>query len=206
MIHNHKTWGAGILAGCLLFAIPLRADIVLSAPSIVAYPGNIGNAFELTLTNTGPSTVAIAGFNFEITASSPDITFTQATDATVANPYIFAGNSLFGPVISTSSGQTLDASDLDSAPFNAVASGASYGLALIFFNVSPSATVPEMVTVAFNQALSATSLSDSNGLPIGINTFTPGTIGVVPEPSGALLAAAGLAILSAALIRRRQRA
>src|SRR5205807_9645410 len=125
--------------------------------------------------------------NVEILASSADVTFTDATTATVSQPYIFSGNSLFGPDIVTSSpGQTLDASDFVATPLSSttIAAGGIFGLGRIFFDVSPSATVPETVTVSFNAGNS--SLSDANGNSIAIDSFQSGTIDVVPEPSAAI--------------------
>jgi hypothetical protein len=139
----------------------------------------------------------VASFTFEILASSTDVTFTDATTATVAAPYIFTGHSLFGPdIVNSSPGQTLDALDLFDTLLGSttIGAGATFGLGRIFFNVSNAANTPETVTVSFNTLNS--SLSDANGNAIPIDTFQSGTITVsstVPEPSAAIPLLAGLA-------------
>jgi len=184
--------------------LPARASIDLSAKSVTALPGSVGNSFEVDITNTGISAVEIGGFVFEITTTNPDVTFTDVTDATTAYSYIFTGNSLFGPDIAFSSpGQTFDAADNAATPysFTALNPGATLGLGLVFFNVSPTATAPESVTVSFN--LNDSSLADGNGDPLSIDGSQSGTIVVTPEPSGTVELIAGFGVL--ALLKSKAR-
>ena len=201
-------FGTTVLAGLLLFTAPASAAVIFSADSTFTSAGATGVSFDITLTNTGGAAITVEVFGFEILSSSTDITFTDATTGTVSHPYIFTGHSLFGPDIVTSSpGQVLDASDFYDIPASGatVGSGVTVGLGRIFFDVSPSASTPQVVTVSFNAGNS--SLSDPNGSPITINQFSPGTITIgaesaVPEPGSLLLMSIGIAGLA---WRRRRR-
>jgi hypothetical protein len=196
-----------LAAGMLLLfaAVPAQAALIITAGNAIAAAGSSGNTLEVTLTNTGPSAVTIEGFSFGISTTSSGINFTSATTATVA-PYIFDGNTFFGPTINTTSGMSLNASDIDSNFTGAsVAAGATVGLGHVFFNVAPGTTPgPYTVTLA---PFPTTGLSDAMGgnLPFqgvnGIITVGPGTT-VVPEPSTLLLA--GLGWPAAWLLRRRR--
>src|SRR5579871_1548598 len=77
-----------------------RADLVLSMTSASAGAGGSGS-FDVVLTDTGGN-FNVAGFNFEITTSNTDVTFTDITINTVAAPYIFAGNSLLAAPVTGS--------------------------------------------------------------------------------------------------------
>jgi hypothetical protein len=85
-----------------LAAAPGRAPaaLIMTVQSVTVLPGTTGNALDVTLTNTGPSSVQIGGFAFELTTSA-GITFTGATTATATAPYIFGGSSAFGPNLAT---------------------------------------------------------------------------------------------------------
>ena len=188
----------GLCAAALLLAIPANAALIVSTTSTTAAPGDTGDFINVFLTNTGPSSVNVGGFLFKITVSSTDVTFTSTTISTVP-AYIFAGNSLFGPTISTMGpGQTMDGSDLPNAGSTVVGAGASFGLGHVLFNVSPTAT-PQVATISFDKA--GTSLSDPAGVALPIGTFSPGNITIrlagTPEPAtfglmGFALAVAGL--------------
>jgi hypothetical protein len=187
-----------IAAAVLMVASPATAAVILTAGSTPALPGDTGDTLDIVLSNTGPSSIVVNSFNFEITVSNVAITFTDATTGTVAAPYIFSGHSLFGPDIATSGpGQLLDASDLFDTPASGatVGAGVTVGLGHVFFNVSNAAS--GSYTVSFNPGSAATSLSDPNGGPITIDQFNNGTITIpgasVPEPSAAIPVLAGLA-------------
>jgi hypothetical protein len=199
-----------LAAGMLLFAAaPAQAALILAVQSVSAAAGSTGNAFDVTLQNTGPSAVTIGGDSFGLMVGSPNITFTSATTATTLAPYIFDGQSLFGPTISfTPPGQTIQAADLF-ATFGSgvsVGAGVTVGLGHVFFNVAPGTTPgPYTVTVL---PFPTTGLTDPNGNNIPINTLsngtitvTPGTTAAVPEPATLLLA--GLGWPAAWLLRRR---
>jgi hypothetical protein len=179
-----KGLSAALIAASLLSLLPTQAAVIVSATSVSANAGDTNDALDVFLTNTGPSSISVDGFNFEITVSGTDVTFTSTTTATTVGPYIFGADSLFGPVISTlSPGQTMDGSDIDALGAVTIGSGATVGLGHVFFNVNPAAA-PQTAAVTFVPA--GTALSDVNGGPVNINTLTPGTITIlssVPEPA-----------------------
>jgi len=202
-----------LVAAAVLFAghPAWGANLSFSAPSnVTANPGTIGNSFDVSLTNTGASPVTIQGFSFEIATVTPNITFTGAFTNT-SGPYIFGSNSFFGvgnpPEIDTNTGQTLDASDVDST-FSGVSVGANQtvGLGHILFNVAPG-TPAGAYSVTFSGP--ATSLSDPNGITLS-NTTENGTITVsglqaTPEPSTLVLCLLGGGPLLIAAWRGRRR-
>jgi hypothetical protein len=193
-----RRWLTPFAAALLLLAPgAARADLVLNIQSVTVLAGSSGDTLDVTLTNTGPSAVTVGGFTFEISTPTPNINFTQATTATTTAPYIFDGQSLLGPIISTSTGQKLDASDL----FKVIGSGATIGagvtlgLGHAIFNVA-AATAGGPITVSFTPP-PTTSLSTPTGANIPITTLNTGTITVIPtaipEPSVTVLA--GVAVL-----------
>src|SRR5579884_513947 len=128
---------AGVMAG-LPFAGPARADLAVSFsdPGNVA-AGSTGDSFDVLLTNTGPSDVVLGAFTFEVATTSSDITFTDVTTATVADPYIFGADSLFAPdILGTTTGQDITAFDLDGAGDVTIGAGSTVGLGHVLFNVS----------------------------------------------------------------------
>jgi hypothetical protein len=191
----------------LSLGVPARADIILSVESVTGAPGSSG-VFDVLLENTGPSTQNIAGFGFELSTTDTNITFTDVTINTSA-PYIFAGDSLFGPDIITSApGQTVDASDFSASTNGTdVGAGGIFALGSVAYTIDPAVLNGEIATIDFT-ASPFTSLSDSGGNNVDF-TATPGTITVlttspVPEPSTALPLAAAM-LFAVWLIRRRRR-
>ena len=183
---------------CLLSAMPSRADglIVSLSPLSDVAAGSTGNSFEVLLTNSSGATFSIAGFFFEVTSSSSDVTFTDATTATVA-PYIFGSDSLFGPdIIGPGSTATdLNASDLDSDDGISLIPGETVGLGHVTFDVS--ATAPtQTVTFAVGE-FPGTSLSDDEGNDVPIGTFDggqftiEGAVARAPEPPTLILLCCG---------------
>jgi hypothetical protein len=169
-----------------------RADLLLTATPVTAASGAVNGTFEVDLTNNGSSAVNVSSFSFEITTSSSDVSFQQSTTGTTIDPYIFAGNSLFGPVNSTNGpGQTLDVSDVAANPgsFTIVNAGEGFGFGEIFFNVAPGA-VAQTAAVDFNTNSAFTNISDPAGNLFTLD-FANGGITVVastvPEPSSWLL-------------------
>ncbi len=196
--HEWNWFLLGALTVCFGGAPLANADLLLTAQTVAAPAGSVNDAFNIYLTNTGASAVDVEAFSFEINTPDSVLTFEQATTGTTLFPYIFAGNSLFGPVISFSApGQTLDAADVAAIPnsFTVVNPGQSFGLGLISFDVAPG--VPSQVApVNFNANTAFTSVSDQFGNLFPV-TFANGSIGVstVPEPSGRWPLAIGLAAL-----------
>jgi hypothetical protein len=195
----------GVIGTWMCYSAPARADLIVTIGSISANAGSSSNPLEITLANTGPSPVTIGGFAFGITTANPAITFTEADTATVPAPYIFSGDSLFGPIISTLTGATLEASDL----FDVFGSGATVnvgktvGLGHVLFDVAGNAALgPSDVTFE----IPATNLADENGNSVSINSLVSGAItvngGAVPEPAtvGLVLCA----FVATALLSRRR--
>ncbi len=193
------------LAAVLLVAPPARADFVFSLePGITATAGSTGNSFDVLLTNTGPLPITVAGFSFGITAADPAINFTEANISTTVDTYIFNGDSLFGPIVNTFTGQTLEASDFSASPSTNIGSGVTVGLGHILFDVASGAT-PGPIAVTFEDG-PTTSLADAVGNDIAFTTV-PGAITItspntVPEPSTEAFLACAFAAL--AIARRRR--
>jgi hypothetical protein len=193
-----------------------RAEVVYAVqPTLSAAPGDIGQSFDVILTNTGPSDISISGFVFEVTVSDPDITLTGADFSTGARPYIFAGDSFdednsfplsFTGIDTTA--QTLQAGDLTNDISNVtLTSGESLALGDVLFDVADDAT-PGQFTVLFTGSTGVTllnNLSDDAGNAIPVDTFS-GATGTIasptPEPGTALLSGGALGVLG--LLRRRR--
>jgi hypothetical protein len=203
-----KTMPALFAIAVLLVSAPAKGDIILSFEPVTDAPGSTGT-FDVLLTNSGPSSQNIAGFNFELTTANTDITFTDVTTATTTATYIFS-DSLFGPDITTiASGQTAEAADVDATGNGTnVGAGATFGLGSVSFSISPGATNAETAQIDFSP-FPATSLSDMNSLNVGF-TAESGTITVasavaVPEPVGSGFQEFALAIAALLLFRGRIR-
>ena len=68
---------------------PARAGLVISALGATAPPGG-SSTFDVTLTNTGPNSVDLGGFQLELSvASGSGVQFTDVTTDTAAT-YVFA--------------------------------------------------------------------------------------------------------------------
>ena len=182
-----------------------RASTVFSIqPSTVtATSGSAGNALDVVLTNSGPSSITVAGFTFEVSVTNPGITLTGADFSPAAFPYIFVGDSYYEGLsipLSFTSGQTLDAGDVYGIFGSGVtvASGQSFALGRVLFDVSPSAAIGAfLVSFTGGSAVGdANSLSDSSGGAISVDSFTGGTIEVVPEPCSIFLVLVGLSALA----------
>jgi len=171
----------------------------------------------VTLQNTGPAAIAFESFDFHISTTDPDITFTSTNINTSSAPYIFAGNSVLGPMINTVSGQTIDGSDLyggsdtscsppPGLPGACVAANTTVGLGNVQFSISGTATLGNFA-VTLSQDPALTNLTDPNFNPIAIDTFTNRGINILatPEPASALLLAGALAGVLAMKRRRLNR-
>jgi len=181
-------------------AADVRADLTLSIESVSADAG----AFNVFLTNSGSSAVHIDTTQFEITASSSQVNLTSATINTTDYPYIFKGNSGFGPTINTTSGQTLDASDVAATGDSSIAANTSVGLGYVTFSITGTLSAP--VTISFNTGPNFTSLAElGNNVPI--NTFVNGTISPtsVPEPASIVTTSIALVLGGSFFWRRRIR-
>src|SRR5262249_7873211 len=119
---------------------------------------------------------------------------------------IFDGQSLFGPIISTGTGKTLDASDAYavSGADVSIGAGSSVGLAHVLF----SGLVANPVPVSFNPDPLVTNLADKVA-NVPINGFESGLISPtttsVPEPSTIALGSVLVVISGASCLVRRFR-
>ena len=194
--------GSALLAGAVMSIVtsmPVSAaGIKLSVGSASAAPGSSMQSFDVDLTNSGPSTLAIGGFNFDLSVRDTEISLTDVTPSTAAS-YIFSSNSLFGPDLSgPNSGQSVLASDVVLMPFTGttVLSGGTVGLGHVFFNVAADAT-PGVFALELTD-FPSTSISDSRGNTLSVSSLSPGAITItaaIPEPSSftlLLLPAAGV--------------
>jgi hypothetical protein len=210
-----------LIASCAaaLLCSPARANTILSIQplSVSVAAGSMGDAFDVVLTNSGPASISVASFAFEVSVTDTDITFTAADFSTGAFSYIFVGDSfdvINAFTLNTNGpGETLDASDLtnDGAGITLI-SGASLALGEVLFNVSPTAA-PGTFTVSFTGmpiVSDANNLSNPAGNAIAIDNFSSGSITIgggssVPEPSSLLLSFAGMAALVGLRVRGRRR-
>jgi len=208
-VRLRRVWlTAACAVACVMGTGTARADLVFSMTPASASAGGSGS-FDVVLTDTGGD-FSVAGFNFEITTSDTDVTFTDITINTVAAPYIFAGDSLLAaPVTGSilenppSTAQDAQAGDVP-ADFTAaaIADGDEVGLGHVLFTIAPGAS-PGPVSIDFG---SATSLSDGMGNPIAFDNsggtliITGGTI-TTPEP--AMTGVLGLALIIGLISRRR---
>jgi len=199
-----------LIASCaaVLVCSPARASTIFSIqPSTVAAtPGSVGGAFDVVLTNSGPSSITVAGFSFEVSVTNTNITLIGADFSPASGAYIFAGDSedegLSIP-LNITSGQTLDANDTyaGSGSGAILAPGQSLALGAVLFEVSPSAA-PGLSTVSFTGGAAFNNLSDPSGNLIAVGSFSSGTTDIVPEPSSLFLTLAGVPVL-AGWARRR---
>ena len=197
----------GLALSLGLIAAPSRADFVVSVQSVTASAGSTGNALDVTLTNTGPTSATFSGFSFGL-APALGLTFTAVTTGTTTAGYIFGDLGLFGSDITSTppAGVAIEASDLYSVAGAGVtlASGATLGLGHVFFNVSAAATGSISVALA---APPATSLSSPAGTSLPVTRLQAGTVRIaastaVPEPASALGLGVGLGAL---LVHTRSR-
>ncbi len=218
------------VAICAVGLIPAHASTMysISPATISASPGDIGDSFDVVLTNSGPDPISVAGFAFEVTVADPDVTLVGATYST-ALPYIFDGDSydqinaasiesfcscsypLSSPAVDTTN-QTLVASDVtnDGAGIT-ITSGESIGLGHVLFDVAPGAALGQFdlsFTGNFSGVVAdSNNLADTSFQTINVDDFSGGTISVsstsIPEPSSFSLALGALTV--AVFLSRRYR-
>jgi hypothetical protein len=212
--------------------IPARAATIysISPATISASLGDVGDSFDVVLTNSGPGPISVAAFAFEVTVADPDVTLLGATYAT-ALPYIFDGDSfdqinatvieslcscsypLSSPSVDTTN-QTLVGSDVtnDGAGIT-IASGESIGLGHVLFDVAPGAALG-LFGLTFTGNFSgvvadSNNMADPSGNLITVDSFSGGTISIssssTPEPSSLSLELVAMAALTVAVFLSRRR-
>ena len=182
-------------AGLLIDIAPNSADL------------GIPTTLEVILTNTGTGPLdqlLVAGFSFEMSAGAADITFLDVTTGT-SNPYIFGGNSLFGPNILLNispDGHTVSASDNFSIASSGVTltPGETVGLGLVSFSVNSGIC---WIPLAFS-ASPSTVVNDPLGAVLPLALSNTGGINLIPEPSTLISLVLGLlGLVGARRIHRR---
>lgn len=195
------------LAGLAFGTTPAAAQMIMGITTNSFTAGSSSNSLDVTMTNTGASPVTIGGFSFEITAASSDVTFSDVQTSTVSVPYIFAGNSLFGPDILLSvsnNGQTISASDNFATAYEGttLTAGETLGLGNVLFALSPS-TPNAPISISFT-AYPTSSLSDPSGNNITVGFAGSSQIGPTstPELPPAALVVTGLLLGAGVQLRR----
>lgn len=191
----------GVLGLALSFGN--QAATILSMQPVTVGPGG-SSAFDVLLSNTGPSALTVGAFTFAISVANATVSFTDANTSTELNAYIFAGHSLFAPDLSGPNvGPSIKVSDVYDTPFagGMIASGTTVGLAHVLFSVALN-TPPGLLTPLFVEG-AATSLADASGAAIQITTLTNGSITVTgtPEPSSLALVGLGAGLLLLGFLR-----
>jgi len=206
---------ASAIAWIAMGSSSAHAGLIFGITTNVAHPGSSSNGLDVTLTNTGTTSAddaLIAGFSFEINAASSNITFSGVSTSTSSVPYIFAGNSLYGPDISLgigAGGQSISAGD-NYAPAHAditLPHGQTIGLGFVSFELSPTTPLTS-IDVSFT-AYPKTGVNDSAGFQY---TFIlPGNAQIdvtstVPEPSTIVtlgIGVLGLIVAKKYMVRQR---
>lgn len=197
-----------ILCGAVLIAPAYATPITFSIVPVTLnpMPGDVGDSFDVLLTNGTGAALSVAAFSFEVSSNDADVTLISADTFTSAAAYIFSGDSFDlisgGGPVNTSSGAKLDGSDLTNDFTNvSIASGATVGLGEVFYNVAPGAALAPF-TISFSGGAAANNLSDTS-----FNVTDPDISGVLnltitspsptssPEPSSLVLLPAGLIAL-----------
>lgn len=211
---------AAAMGICLLLTPAARGSIVFSMDPVAASPGDIGDGFDVLITNVGGPSVDIASFSWEIMTTDTNILFTSATTAAGVGTYIFAGGDSFADLVDsgvisidgldhTLPGQKILSSDLHFTPLTGTTlnDGDTFSLGRVFFDVAGGAAPGEVATLTFIPD-PGSSLADSsqNANGILIDTLTPGAITIVdavPEPGSWGLTLVGLLALGAGAARKR---
>lgn len=218
--HPHGRFAAiavAVLLGLVLHAIQpgaARADVILSivVEDSTASAGSTGNFFDVILTNASTSgeSVFITGFSLDLLRpnSASYVTFTNIGINT-ALPYVFSVTGSFpgGPTTSVAAGEVTLNDSANTLDGQALAAGASLGLARVEYSVAagaPGGLVP--VTVASLGAGTTITLG-SPDFPVVTPNATDGTITiqgeVIPEPASlTMLAIAGFTCLAFSRLSR----
>jgi hypothetical protein len=217
-ISTGRIWTVLALSlGLACAATSARADLVLGIADGSATPGSSTNSFDVTLTNTGMRSVDIAGFSFEISTTSNEVTLTDVNIGTQGT-YIFNGNSLFGPDITNVTSPPLpptaiSASDNYATPNAGVtlSSGQTLDLGHVLFSLAQNTPLTP-IQLMFS-GFPVTSLNAPDGYTFQhVTDAPPGALTIpvvasaVPEPGSLLLAIQGLLLTGSIVSGVRGRA
>jgi hypothetical protein len=205
------------LAAALGLATPCRADLLIFAPALSAQQGSTGT-FDVLITNNnavGGASYDIAGDTVQLSLTGTSgVTFTFASIATVADPYIYVSSGTLpinggGPLSSdVFPNTTFHATDTEFNPpgFRTINPGDTFGLVHVGYSIAGDAALG-----LGNLVLGPdTGLADTNGGPITTFTNANGTLTVTPgapstpEPSALVLLASGAGLGLIGFARRRR--
>jgi hypothetical protein len=198
------------VVACLLATASARADALFSTESVTAQPGENNGSFQVLVTNDGSSPFDISYFEFEVTTSDSDLTFTESTTQAGSSPYVFAGwsgaDGSDGGVTGTSTaGWYLVANDYDHlAAGDTLDPGATASLGTVYFDIAQGAA-PGVIPISFNTSSGITNVWDEYGNAVGAESFAAGNVTATPEPRMMFLIA-GLLLPVLAVARRRAKA
>ena len=208
---SHRSALAALLLTLLACQAPARAQLVVSAPSLIEGPGASSGSFDITLTNSGASTVQITSDAVGVSLQGPG-TGVNFTDATFSSPTGLPY--LFTPSLDQDNGLTLYSNSL---PSQTLTLGDSSSNALGFVDVAPNATLllgyvsfkidPGAAAGLYAIHFDPTS---TNFADTSRDVLTPTTVdgsitlASVPEPSTLMLSAIAAAALVAWRTTRRR--
>jgi hypothetical protein len=187
------------------------AGLVIEAPNLSVAAGSSGT-FDVLLVNTNAAGGASYGVSLDsldlALSGSAGVSFTDVTINTIV-PYIYAVSATTLPgsdplnfgITFPNAGFTVADSDGADPFFQTVNPGDTFGLAHVSYEVSPTFSGTDTITIASLNV--GTSLSDINGNLIPF-TAVNGSISI-PEPSTLIQAATALVIGLGAVWRRRPR-
>lgn len=203
-----------VAAALGLFGAGASADaalVVTLQPTITAPQGSSNNFFDVFLSNTGPTSFNIVGYQVKLDIGNTLAAFTgTVTEATSlpASQYLFAGpaNSGISPTPLTPQSLLYSDNVATAADAATVGPGNVFGLGRVFFNVSPAAPLASLIPVTVDPSQTSFLLSDfaTTVTPTAVNSDILVTApAAVPEPSSflLLLAAGGVGFA----VRRRRR-
>jgi hypothetical protein len=153
---------------------------------------NGSGAFDVTLSNPGPSAITVGGFSVQLSVPGGSaVNFSGVSTNPTTAPYLFAGTgvvAVFGVPFSfdTFPNQSFIASDVFATPLTGVTvnPGDKYGLGHVTFDVlSALAKVGDVIPVTLG---GTTALSDEMGNDIPF-TREDGSITITPEPASILI-------------------
>ena len=187
------------------------ADIVLSIGHY--QQTSAGGSFEVDLTvqQSASQSYGVAGFSIELSVPNSDqIQFSSVSTSTTSSPYIFDGTGTLSVdpnfMFSSSNFPTTDfaAADVEwSLPSITVMPGATFGLALVTYSITPGppgGTVP----IIFE---STTSVTDADGNPIAFTSQNGAiqTMLTVPEPSSLVMGFLSATLVGGIVALKRSR-